>query len=148
MPNMLLRDTDQMSMAHGLEVRVPLLDHLLVDRLATIPGAIKLPAEQRTNKWLLVEMVRDSLPAAVVDRKKMGFVFPWDRWLRNELHAFVDRHLLDRESVQAAGLVPGEVARVWRAFQAGRGGVRYADMLTLLNLVHWCQVNEVQLPSS
>ncbi len=143
MHNVLLRDTDQMSMARGLEVRVPLLDHLLIAEVARLPGQVKLPVSRTVNKWLLVEMVKELVPPEVVRRRKMGFVFPWARWLRGELRGFVDEHLLDGELVEAAGLRPAEVAKIWQAYLQQQRGVRYADILALLNLVHWCQANGV-----
>lgn len=141
--NTLLRDTDQMSMAHGLEVRVPLIDHLLIEELARIDGLSKLPGRGEPNKWLLVELVRKELPREAIFRKKMGFVFPWGEWLRGELSGFVEQHLRDNEAVAAAGLVPSEVSRLWDGYRRGKSGVRYSELLALLNLVRWCQVNRV-----
>ena len=83
--NVLLRDADQMSMAHGLEVRVPFFDHELVNYVWGIPDEIKL---HHYPKSLLVESLEVLLPDEVVHRKKMGFVFPWQDWMRNELKSF------------------------------------------------------------
>src|SRR5207244_6974031 len=86
MANMLLRDMDQMSMAHALEVREPLLDHVLVETAARLPGRLKLlPGRLGRSKALLVDALPSGLPPSVLNRKKMGFVFPWERWLRGEL---------------------------------------------------------------
>src|SRR6185437_6947525 len=74
MLNTLLRDTDCMSMAHGLEIRVPLLDHKLVEFLFALPASLKM--QRGLGKHLLVNAVKDLLPPAVVHRPKRGFTLP------------------------------------------------------------------------
>ncbi len=76
----LLKDSDYMAMHHSIEVRVPFLDHLLVEFLASLSASLKLPQGGLT-KPLLVEAVRDSVPREVFDRPKMGFTFPFAEWL-------------------------------------------------------------------
>lgn len=83
--SVLLRDTDQMSMAHALEVRVPFLDHELVSLALSIPDQYKYP---NTPKKLLVDSMGDFLPKEVHQREKMGFTFPWKVWMKNELKEF------------------------------------------------------------
>jgi asparagine synthase (glutamine-hydrolysing) len=146
MHNMLLRDTDQMSMAHGLEVRVPLLDHLLVEALAGIPGAAKLPSAGQPNKWLLVELAANSLPQQVVKRRKMGFVFPWDAWLRRELRGRVEQILTDRASVEQTGMRAPAVAALWQGYLRGDRAVRPSEILALVHLVSWADRNQMGPP--
>ena len=90
MQNVLLRDTDQMSMAHALEVRVPFLDHELVEFVLTVPDDIKNSA---TPKGLLVEALGDLLPEEIVNRPKMGFTLPYEQWMRQELREFCESRL-------------------------------------------------------
>jgi asparagine synthase (glutamine-hydrolysing) len=136
--NMLLRDMDQMSMANSLELREPLLDHLLVETVASLPGHLKLmPSRQSRNKALLVDALPLALPKRVVQRKKMGFVFPWERWLRIELQPRVTALLSDECTLKAAGLTPSVVQVIWKSFLASQPGVRYTDILALLHLVYW-----------
>src|SRR5204863_2604562 len=78
MSNMLLRDTDAMSMAHSLEVRVPLLDHKLVEWVYALPGEMK--AGHRPKSFF-VEALGDDLLPEVANRKKMGFTLPFEKWL-------------------------------------------------------------------
>jgi asparagine synthase (glutamine-hydrolysing) len=122
MRNVLLRDTDVMSMAHGLEVRVPLLDQELVELVARIPSEHKLASGRQ--KPLLVDAVRDLLPQAVVNRPKMGFTLPFERWMRSELHEAVAEVLLDQGTGGQVGqaLQPSAVADVWRQFERGQTG--------------------------
>jgi asparagine synthase (glutamine-hydrolysing) len=120
----LLRDTDQMSMAHSLEVRVPLIDHELVEFMMHLPGNLKISyqpsaiSHQPSAKPLLVNALNGSLPDEVVYRQKSPFTFPWERWLRHELRDEVERTL--RHLPQAlAGVLDGEaVMTIWRQFLA------------------------------
>ena len=73
--NQLLKDTDFMSMYHSIEVRVPFLDHPLVEYLSGLSPNVKLGKE--INKPLLVEAVRELLPQEIFTRPKMGFTFPF-----------------------------------------------------------------------
>jgi len=138
MANMLLRDMDQMSMAHALEVREPLLDHVLVETAAGLPGGLKLAAgRQSRTKALLVDALPAPLPRRVVRRPKMGFVFPWERWLRAELRPRVAALLGQEDTVKAAGLCPAAVSALWNAFLASEPGVRSTDILALVHLLYW-----------
>lgn len=80
--NQLLKDTDFMSMYHSIEVRVPFLDHKLVEYIGSLPSEIKIGGT--VNKPLLVESVRNLLPPEIFTRPKMGFTFPFEKWLREE----------------------------------------------------------------
>ena len=83
MVNTLLRDTDAVSMANSLEVRVPFLDHRLVEFVGRLPKSAKfVPA---VPKALLVEALSDVLPDNVVRQKKRTFTLPWEVWLRGPL---------------------------------------------------------------
>ncbi len=80
--NQLLKDTDFMSMYHSVEVRVPFLDHPLVEYLSGLSSEIKF--DGGINKALLVEATRDLLPQEIFSRPKMGFTFPFEKWLKEE----------------------------------------------------------------
>ncbi|NOY07163.1 MAG: asparagine synthase (glutamine-hydrolyzing) [Chlorobi bacterium] len=102
MSHMLLRDTDAMSMAHSLEVRVPLIDHTVVEFVArNVPVSLK--RRNGRSKWLLTETFKDILPAEVVSRKKRGFEFPMPVWLRDELRDVVE-DCLSPQSVRNRGV--------------------------------------------
>jgi asparagine synthase (glutamine-hydrolysing) len=100
MRHLLLRDSDQMSMAVSLELRVPFLDHELVEFVLGLPGSQKRC--NRTTKALLIESCRDLLPPSVYQRPKMGFGLPMDHWMRGPLQSFVEDGL--REAGPRAGL--------------------------------------------
>src|ERR1043166_3851394 len=101
MGHRLLRDTDAMSMAHSLEVRVPLIDHELVEFV------VGLPAHCHKNngqlKRLLTSAMADVLPAPIVSRAKHGFEFPMAHWMKHQLRPVVEDTLSD-QSVKRRGL--------------------------------------------
>jgi len=80
MQNQLLKDTDFMSMSHGVEVRVPFLDVNFVNLVTKIHPSIKFSEHQK--KRLLIEAYKDELPAETWNRKKMGFTFPFQEWMK------------------------------------------------------------------
>jgi asparagine synthase (glutamine-hydrolysing) len=79
MRNQLLRDSDVMSMAWGLELRVPLVDRILLETISSIPSTLRLA----TGKQLLIKAVPE-LPTWVVNRPKRGFLFPFEQWMARE----------------------------------------------------------------
>ncbi len=99
--DILMRDVDVMSMAFSLETRVPLIDHKLVEFASNIPTNLKL--NQGITKYILIESMREILPPEVINRKKLGFNFPFAIWLRNDLYPLVD-FVLSREVVEERGL--------------------------------------------
>ena len=106
----LLRDTDVMSMAHSLEVRVPLLDHELISRVIPLRDSL---GGATTSKTLLLEAVADLLPASVRERRtKQGFVFPFSEWLRGDLGEAVDLHPVGGELFNRPAV--DNVIRAWR----------------------------------
>jgi asparagine synthase (glutamine-hydrolysing) len=84
----LLQVEDRMSMAHGLESRVPLLDHPLVEFVATIPSNVKF--EKGNLKYLLKNTFTDIIPEKILNRKdKMGFPVPLSEWMKGDLYDFI-----------------------------------------------------------
>jgi asparagine synthase (glutamine-hydrolysing) len=122
MRNVLLRDSDVMSMAHSLEIRVPFLDHVLVELVASLPGASKV--QRRRAKPLLVDALDGLLPEEVARRKKMGFTMPFSHWMRDGLRVAVETTLLDKDlGGQVAGALNHDVVTaVWQDFLGGRTG--------------------------
>jgi asparagine synthase (glutamine-hydrolysing) len=83
MQNQLLRDTDVMSMSHGLEVRVPFLDELFINLTEQISPEIRFSDQP---KKLLADSFKDLLPKEIWDRPKMGFSFPLQKWMQQNQH--------------------------------------------------------------
>jgi asparagine synthase (glutamine-hydrolysing) len=144
MPNTLLRDSDFMSMAHGLELRVPFIDHKLVESLFRIPGASKL--ERGRPKWLLIEAVQGLLPQQVVHRPKRGFTFPFELWLKKEMRQDMEDVLLDTSANLSAGIDRKFVATVWKDFLAGKA--TWSRPWSLYVLKRWVDMFLESRPSS
>ncbi len=135
--NILLRDTDQMSMAHALEVRVPFLDHTLVEYLISLPQELKI--SRHAPKELLIKSLGDLLPHELVHRPKMGFTFPWAQWLKTDLKDFCETHLnalATRPEFDKQG-----INQLWTAFKAGKPEARWANIWNLVVLEHYLQKN-------
>jgi len=138
MQNTLLRDADCMSMAHGLEVRVPLLDHRLSKFLFTLPGSWKL--DGHTPKPLLVNATAGALPDAIVRRRKRGFTLPFERWLRDEMRREVENTLSSSPAGPLADFLhPGAMHDVWNRFMAGK--TSWSRPWALYVLQKWCELN-------
>ncbi|MGQ1892040.1 asparagine synthase (glutamine-hydrolyzing) [Thermophagus sp. OGC60D27] len=129
MQNVLLRDSDQMSMAHALEVRVPFLDHELVEYLLSLPDMFKRPV---TPKKLLVDSLPDLLPDYIVNRPKMGFVFPWRDWLKGVMHDYADQRI--RSLAQRTMFYEPGVLDLWHRFLHGDPSVTFARVWPLVVL--------------
>jgi asparagine synthase (glutamine-hydrolysing) len=118
LPGDILTKVDRASMAHSLEVRVPLLDHVLVEWAATLPPWLRLNA--RGSKYVLKQALRPHLPAAILRRWKMGFSVPLAAWLRGSLRAPVERALAEPAFADAGLFDMAEVARLIEQHQSGR----------------------------
>lgn len=118
MRNMLLRDTDCMSMAHSLEVRVPFLDHQLTSLLLRIPGSWKV--DGRRNKPLLADAADARLPKDVLTQRKRSFELPWRAWLRGELREEVGQWLREPGPVLGQAIQWDFVRNTWSDFLRGR----------------------------
>jgi asparagine synthase (glutamine-hydrolysing) len=141
MHDVLLRDTDQMSMAHGLEVRVPFLDHRLVEYLMGLPDEHKV--SNGTPKRLLVESLDGLLPDSVVQRPKRGFTLPFDPWMRGGLRGFCEERL-SRERIGSRGIFqPERVRELWQSYLDGRASVSWSRLWVLVVLEDWLERNGI-----
>jgi asparagine synthase (glutamine-hydrolysing) len=141
MHDVLLRDSDQMSMAHGLELRVPLLDHPVVEFAMGLPEAIKWPAA-RPKELLVRSLGENILPSEIVDRPKRGFVLPFDTWMKGSLRDMCEHYL--NGAVRAAGLVsPTAAGDVWQRFLAGDRSTTWSRPWTLVALHAWAEQNRM-----
>jgi asparagine synthase (glutamine-hydrolysing) len=132
MEPMLLRDSDQMGMAVGLELRVPLLDHRLVEAVSGFPAAWK---QGTPAKRLLIEAFADILPRECWDRPKQGFVLPMEDWMRGPLADFCREGLDAVKSRLKAGFVDAAVAQ----FEARR--IHWTRVWQLVVLGHYLEKN-------
>src|SRR5262249_15433583 len=142
MANMLLRDTDAMSMASALEVRVPFLDHVVVEQVYSLPGEMKTGA---TQKQLLADAMGADLPGEISSRKKTGFALRFDRWLRSSLRGFVTEALGDDKAVARAGLASSGVREALAQFDNRSKSTSWSRIWGLAVLVDWCRRHDVSI---
>jgi asparagine synthase (glutamine-hydrolysing) len=141
MHDVLLRDTDQMSMAHALEVRVPLLDHVLAEYVLGLADQYKAP--DGTPKRLLVDSLQGLLPDEVVHRKKQGFSLPFDPWLRGQLRGYCEERLAPDRLGGRGIFQPAQLKRLWQSFLDGKAGVSWSRIWVLVVLEDWLERNAI-----
>jgi asparagine synthase (glutamine-hydrolysing) len=136
LPDDFLVKVDRASMAHGLEVRPPLLDHELLELAARIPSSLKIRASE--TKWILKRTYERQLPPSIVWRKKHGFDMPIDGWLRGPLRDAFDAAVLEPSS-PVRDLIDQPTARgLMRAHRTGTG--QHGSVLwSLLILARWAE---------
>jgi asparagine synthase (glutamine-hydrolysing) len=117
LPNLNLAYTDMASMAASVEVRVPLLDHRVVEYVMTLPPSLKIRG--RTQKYVLKRLAERYLPRDVVYRKKTGFAGPVRGWVQNELRPMIG-DLLSPERLRRRGVLDPDA--VWRVVEDGWSG--------------------------
>ncbi|HEY0761299.1 MAG TPA: asparagine synthase (glutamine-hydrolyzing) [Pyrinomonadaceae bacterium] len=138
MTNTLLRDTDAMSMAHSLEVRVPFVDTKVVDYVLSLPGEWKAPG--RTGpKPLLADALSDLLPREFLNRPKMGFTLPFENWLQGKLRGEV-ASVMGRTDF---GLHAQAVREVWKRFLEKPHAVGWSRPWSLYVLSKWSEINGI-----
>ncbi|HYV84803.1 MAG TPA: asparagine synthase C-terminal domain-containing protein, partial [Patescibacteria group bacterium] len=135
LPLDILTKVDRMSMAHGLEARVPLLDHRLVEFAATIPPGLAL--RDGVTKSIFKDALRGVLPDAILDRPKQGFAVPLGRWFRGRLEPLV-RDLLLSERCRNRGFFREPFLADLLARHA-RGRDLDAAIWTLISFELWCR---------
>jgi asparagine synthase (glutamine-hydrolysing) len=134
LPGDLLTLADRVSMRHSLEVRVPFLDHPLVELMATAPDRLKVAG--RTKKVLLREAFQGLLPPSILNRRKVGFSIPLALWLRTDLRATMQEILSESEVRGLGYLRHAEIERIKAEHLAGRAN-HESKLWALMNLVCW-----------
>lgn len=131
----LLRDTDAMSMAHSLEVRVPLIDDNLVDYVLALPAGW-----HKASGWpkkLLVDSMRDLLPEHILDRPKQGFQLPMDVWMKGRLKPLIE-HAFSKKKIRERGIFnENALIALWQQFESDKLPYEYVWKFVALEL--WMQ---------
>jgi asparagine synthase (glutamine-hydrolysing) len=127
-----------MSMAHALEVRVPFLEHHLVSYVLGVRDGMKIP---HTPKKLLVDSLGELIPHEIVNRPKMGFTFPWEKWMKNELKSFCEEriHSLSKRSM----FNEKALIQHWNSFLNNDKRVTWSRIWYLVVLEDWLQRNKI-----
>jgi asparagine synthase (glutamine-hydrolysing) len=135
--NVLLRDTDAMSMSHSLEVRVPFLHPPLVEYMLSLPESAK--RDSTRPKSLLVEALGGLLPEEIVAQRKRTFTFPWENWFRGSLGKRVAAGLADWSPALDSQLGRDFALAMWQDFMRGRTSWSRPWSLYVLN--EWAKRN-------
>jgi asparagine synthase (glutamine-hydrolysing) len=114
----ILVKVDRMSMANSLEVRSPLLDHKVLEFLATIPSSLKLKG--RTTKYILKELLAKELPEEIISRKKTGFRLPIEVWLKKDLKNLVNDVIFSQEFKNRGYFNTDFIQQMWGDFNKGK----------------------------
>lgn len=140
LPNDMLYKVDSMSMANGLEVRVPFLDHLLVNYIFSLPSHFKINPFIR--KRILQDAFRDILPSQLYNRPKKGFEVPLLKWFRKELKSRILNDLLDENFIREQGIFnPEEINRIKRKLFSSNPQDVHARIWALVVFQHWWKKN-------
>jgi asparagine synthase (glutamine-hydrolysing) len=136
LPDDFLVKVDRASMAHGLEVRPPLLDHELLELAGRIPSRWKV--HEGETKWIAKKAFAGRLPASVVSRAKHGFEIPIDAWLRGPLREVFELSVLQPRA-RVRDFVNQTIARkLYNAHRLGLG--QHGSLLwSLLILARWTE---------
>jgi asparagine synthase (glutamine-hydrolysing) len=139
----LLRDTDATSMSASLEIRLPLVDHVLVENVERLPGNSRFNPVGK--KAALRRIGLRGLDPGLFERSKAGFVLPYDRWLRSGLGNRIDGTMRDPVAIKPTGLDPQAVERLWQAFLAGAPGLYWSRIWAIYVFIRWCHRHQVYL---
>ncbi len=134
LPDDLLLKADKMTMANGLELRVPFLDHKLVEYAAALPANLKLKGT--TGKYLLREAMKNVLPKRIINRSKKGFPVPTESWLRSDLKDFVHDTLLASDAACRGYMDSRVIERIVSEHEQGTEN-RRQEIWTLLVFELW-----------
>lgn len=134
----LLRDSDQYSMAVGLELRAPFMDADLVDYALALSDDLKLGTRP---KDLLISAFASELPRSVYDRQKQGFTLPWEHWIKNELRGFCQSRIMNfSDRLDTPDLLPE-----WNRFLQGKSKISWSRWWAIVALEDWMERNGIQM---
>jgi asparagine synthase (glutamine-hydrolysing) len=139
----LLRDTDATSMSASIEIRLPLVDHVLVESVERLPNTNRF--DPVGKKAALRRIGLRGLNSELFERPKAGFVLPYDRWLRGGLGKMIDGTMRDSEAIKPTGLDPDAVGRLWQAFLDGAPGLYWSRIWAIYVFIRWCHRHQVYL---
>jgi asparagine synthase (glutamine-hydrolysing) len=139
----LLRDTDAASMASSVELRLPLVDHVLLENVSRLEDRLRFYPVGK--KSVLRRIGLRGLDTALFERPKTGFVLPFDRWIRSGLGKAMDATMRDAAAVHAVGLNANAVANLWQAFLDRVPGIYWSRVWAVFVLIRWCRRHQVYI---
>lgn len=135
--NNLLNYGDAMSMANSFEVRLPLIDHRIIELMTSIPSKYRIKNGQ--TKYLMKKLLKGKVPDLIIDKPKLGLNPPMGLWLKNDLSGLVSNYL-SKSSVESRGMNYAAVERILKEHSTGRRD-RALHIWSLIVLEEWSRQN-------
>jgi asparagine synthase (glutamine-hydrolysing) len=139
LPDDLLVKADKMTMANSVELRVPLLDHSVLEYASALPAHFKLHG--MTTKYILKEAFTGRVPEEIIRRKKTGFPVPYDKWMSNELKEYMSAILLDDRTMKRGYFQRDAIRRMLDANGRSATYSKEIFLLVVLELWHRCFID-------
>ena len=133
LPDDLLLKADKMTMANSIELRVPFLDHKILEFAASLPGNFKVRG--LTTKYVAKRALNRRVPSKILNRKKAGFPVPYDRWLRTDLKSWLTDILMDRETLARGYFERGAIEKLLA--ENSESGRYSKEVFSLVTLELW-----------
>jgi len=133
LPDDLLIKADKITMANSIELRVPLLDHKVLEFAASLPAGLKLNG--RKTKYILKKALSKKIPSEICKRKKTGFPVPYESWLREDLKDVVWGVLMDSKTINRGYFRRDAVENLLKANSSGTNHSK--EIFSLLSLELW-----------
>jgi asparagine synthase (glutamine-hydrolysing) len=138
LPKQLSR-ADKSAMTFSIECRFPFLDHHLVEYALGVSDKIKTPT---SPKKLLVDSFKNIIPESIYNRPKMGFVLPYEKWMKGELKSFCLENLNEIKNVSYINSIG--IDNLWKAFLNGNKRVGWSRIWHLVVLGNWIKENGIK----
>ena len=135
LPGDMLTKVDWMSMRNSLEVRVPLLDHRVVELAFKMKGSLKL--NKGKTKYILKQVFKDLLPPSLYNRPKAGFEVPISRWLKTDLKFLIDQYLAE-EKIREQGIFDFQIIKELIQKHLSNKTDTSWMLWNLIVFQHWC----------
>jgi len=139
LPDDLLVKADRMTMANSIELRVPFLDHTVLEYAASLPTEFKLKGS--TTKYILKKAFEGRIPHEILYRKKTGFPVPYEHWLANDLKEYVHDLLLDERTLNRGYFQREAIGRMLEANSRRQTSSKEIFLLVVLELWHRCFID-------
>ncbi|MDF0673214.1 MAG: asparagine synthase (glutamine-hydrolyzing) [Nitrospira sp.] len=140
LPDDLLVKADKMTMANSIELRVPLLDHIVLEYAASLPPEFKLKGS--TTKYILKKAFEGRIPHEILHRKKTGFPVPYEHWLANDLKEYVHDLLCDERTLNRGYFQRKAIGRLLEPNSGRQTNSKEIFLLVVLELWHRCFIDQ------